>query len=173
MFNFQIRKKEVIRKIREERFRLLVKRYMESAEVQRMGEYIQHGTTTTLVHCQNVAWLCFLVNEVFHLKAKERELVEAAFLHDFYLYDWHDGDPVRKTHGFDHPYIACKNAVEVFDVSDHTKAAIKSHMWPLNIKELPKSREAIIICIIDKYCSIFETLKICRQYVSYEQNVRY
>lgn len=160
MFKFQARKKAIAQRIREERFKKLIKQYMEAAEVRQMDEYIQHGTTTTLTHCHNVAWLCFLVNEYLHLKAKEKELVEAAFLHDFYLYDWHDGNPVRKTHGFDHPYIACQNATEIFGISDKSKAAIKSHMWPLNITEVPRSREAVIICIVDKYCSLFETLKI-------------
>ena len=79
MFKFQARKKAIAQRIREERFKKLIKQYMETAEVQQMDEYIQHGTTTTLTHCHNVAWLCFLVNEYLHLKAKEKELVEAAF----------------------------------------------------------------------------------------------
>ena len=54
MFKFQARKKAIAQRIREERFKKLIKQYMEAAEVRQMDEYIQHGTTTTLTHCHNV-----------------------------------------------------------------------------------------------------------------------
>ena len=131
---------------------------METAEVRQMDEYIQHGTTTTLTHCHNVAWLCFLVNEYLHLKAKEKELVEAAFLHDFYLYDWHDtGDGSHRLHGYRHADRACDNAVKVFSVNKEIQKIIKCHMWPLNISRLPLTRAALIVCLADKYCSTIET----------------
>ena len=72
MFKFQARKKAIAQRIREERFKKLIKQYMEAAEVRQMDEYIQHGTTTTLTHCHNVAWLCFLVNEYLHLNVIEK-----------------------------------------------------------------------------------------------------
>ena len=146
--------------LRRKRFYTLIKRYTDTYEVQKMNEFIQHGNTTTLEHCKNVAWMCFLINERLRLNANEKELVEAALLHDFYLYDWHDGKPIRKTHGFDHPYIACENAVKRFGISNNTRAAIRSHMWPLNITEIPKSRIAVLLCLVDKYISLMEVFRI-------------
>ncbi len=145
---------------RIQRFKQLIKKYIESPKVKKMDKFIQHGDTTTLEHCENVAWISFLVNDRLHLNADEKTLVESAMLHDFYLYDWHDGDPARKTHGFDHPYIASENAEKEFHVSKKTQNAIKSHMWPLNITEIPKSKEAMIICFVDKYCALVEMLRL-------------
>jgi len=150
---------EHIRKLREERFGELSQEYFASSKFKKMGKYIQHGQTSTLEHVMKVAWVSFLVNEKMHLNADEKELVEAAMLHDFYLYDWHDGDPSRRTHGLTHPAVAAKNAKEEFDVSDKVQRTIKSHMWPLTITKVPSSREAVIICLVDKYCALVETIR--------------
>ena len=73
----------------EQRFEELISVYRKSPIVKQMDNYIQHGDTTTLTHCENVAWVSFLINKKFHLNADEKELIEAAMLHDLYLYDWH------------------------------------------------------------------------------------
>ena len=159
VFKHPSRKADIARKMREERFSKLITEYNESDEIQKMNEFVQHGDTTTLEHCKNVAWVSFIINERLHLNSDEKELIEAAMLHDFYLYDWHDGKPERKTHGFDHPFIANKNAEAYFHVSPKVSAAIKSHMWPLNITNIPSSREAILLCCVDKYCALVETMK--------------
>lgn len=151
--------------ISKKHFTELVKKYYKSDLVKQMDEYIQHGTTTTLEHCENVAWISYLINKKLHLNADEKALVEAAMLHDLYLYDWHDGEPCRKTHGFDHPDIACDNAVKYFGISEKEQEAIRSHMWPLTITRIPKSREAIILCLADKYCAFIETIGLNKHLV--------
>ena len=45
-----------------------------------------------------------------------------------------------------------------FNVNQDILQIIESHMWPLNITKIPKSKEAIIVCIADKYCALLETL---------------
>lgn len=151
---------KITKEFYEQQFMELIKDYYECDIVKQMDQYMQHGTTTTLGHCENVAWISYLLNENLYLKADAKQLIEAAMLHDFYLYDWHDNDPTRKTHGFDHPDIACNNAVKHFGVSKKVQEAIRSHMWPLNITRIPKSREALIICLADKYCAIAETIRL-------------
>jgi len=164
VFKLPERKNRIAKQLREEQFVELIKDYYKSDVVKQMDRYIQHSKTTTLEHCENVAWISYLINEKLHLNADEKELIEAAMLHDLYLYDWHDKDPSHKMHGFVHPDIACNNAVKHFGISDKEQEAIKSHMWPLNITEIPKSKEALIICLADKYCALIETIRLNKHF---------
>ena len=61
----------------------------DTPEAARMKQYIQHGRVSTYDHVISVARLSLLINHRLHLGACDRELVRGAFLHDFYLYDWH------------------------------------------------------------------------------------
>lgn len=164
VFKLPERKKRIAKQLREKQFMELIKDYYKSDVIKQMDNYIQHGTTTTLEHCENVAWISYLINKKLNLNADEKELIEAAMLHDLYFYDWHDGDPARKTHGFDHSDIACDNAVKYFGISEKEQEVIRSHMWPLNITKIPKSKEALIICFADKYCALIETVRLNKRF---------
>jgi uncharacterized protein len=139
-------------------------------KVQEMKNYIQHGAVSTYDHCKSVTQVSYWMNRHFHLGADERELLFGAFLHDFYLYDWHDSTQTwHRLHGYRHPEFARKNAVKYFRVDEGVQRIITSHMWPLTITKVPTSREAVIVCIADKYVSSIETLKkrkVREQYVA-------
>ena len=80
-------------------------------------------------------------------------------LHDFYLYDWHHKDNGEHDwHGYIHADIASKNAKEYLHADKKVQEIIKSHMWPLNLTKVPKSKEAWIVCVADKCISLKETL---------------
>ncbi|MGI6529719.1 MAG: putative ABC transporter permease [Clostridia bacterium] len=160
IFKFPGHRNRIARQLREQRFEELVREYFEHEIVLQMDKYIQHGNTTTLEHCENVAWISYLINQKLNLNADEKALVEAAILHDLFLYDWHEEDSERKLHGFHHAEIACNNAVKYFNISEKERHAIRSHMWPLNITRIPKNKEALIICIADKYCALVETIRL-------------
>ncbi len=136
-------------------------RLIRDPKVQEMKHYIQHGNVTTYEHAKSVTRMCFYLNRRFHLHADEDALIRGAMLHDFYLYDWHDGKLIRKIHGFQHPRIARENAVQYFDITIREQKMIQSHMWPLTIARIPTNREAWILCFADKYVSTHETL-FCR-----------
>lgn len=123
----------------------------------------QHGTVSVFTHCIMVAKYSYLLNEMFDLKCNIKSLIRGALLHDYFLYDWHKipKEVAREgLHGFKHPVIAAKNARREFDISPREYAIIICHMWPLTFTRVPFNREAWIVCCVDKYCSLLETLKI-------------
>ena len=81
-----------------------------------------------------------------------------AILHDYYLYDWRTDKTKKKHHGSQHPYIAASQAKRDFNISPEVEKIIKSHMWPLNIKEYPNSREAKVLSYADKTVAIEEAI---------------
>ncbi|MDO4284584.1 MAG: HD family phosphohydrolase [Eubacteriales bacterium] len=128
-----------------------------------MKSFLQHGQISTYDHCVCVARMSFLLNRRFALGADEESMVRGAFLHDFYLYDWHDcTQRAGRWHGFRHPAIALANAERLYPLNAKERDIIRSHMWPLTFLHWPHSREALLVCLADKICSTRETL-LCRR----------
>ena len=123
----------------------ILQQYDENPQVQRMREFIQHGDVTTYQHCKNVVRVSFWLNRRLHLHADETSLAVGAFLHDFYLYDWHKRSTFHglrrlfEMHGFSHPGYACVNAQRVFHITKKEQDIIASHMWPLTFRHVPTS----------------------------------
>ena len=61
-------------------------------------------------------------------------------------------------HGFSHPGSACVNAEHYFHITKKEQDIIQSHMWPLTFRHVPTCREAIIVCLADKYCAVVESM---------------
>ena len=139
-------------------FEELIREYKNHPEVLRMKKYIQHGVVSTYEHCEDVARHCFWLNRKLKLGADKEALVIGAFLHDFYLYDWHYATDESMGHATGHAEKARKNAVKYFGVNEKIQRIIGGHMWPINITKIPKEREALILVMTDKYCSLKETL---------------
>ncbi len=145
-----------MRKDEQLEFEQLIKDLATNPKTKRMKRYIQHGTVTTYEHCMAVAKMSFILSRSLPGEVSEEKLLTGAFLHDYFLYDWHDrGDHL---HGYHHPDIAWKNATRDFDLNEKEQNIIRSHMWPMNILTVPKSREARIVCVADKIVSTKETL---------------
>ncbi len=124
-----------------------------------MKDFIQHGRISTFKHCERVAFLSYLLNKRFNLHADLPVLLTGAMLHDFYLYDWHDSsDGTHRLHGYFHASKAMNNARKYMDIDKLVEQVIYSHMWPLNITRVPKTKEAWIVCMADKIVSLKETL---------------
>lgn len=126
---------------------------------------IQHGNVSVRRHAINVARYSLLIDEKLGIKCNKRDLIRGALLHDYFLYDWHDKDHISplRLHGFFHPGIALRNAEKEYRLSTKEKDIIRKHMWPLTIVP-PKCREAWVVSMADKYCSLMETLRIHRQH---------
>lgn len=137
-------------------FKLLLKDTASHPMCQSMKKYIQHGNITTFEHCLFVSNTAYNLNKRLHLGCDEASLVRGAFLHDFYLYDWHKSQGIN-FHGLKHHKIALKNGERYFNLNKKEKNIIKSHMWPLTFFSFPKYKESLIVCICDKYCALYET----------------
>jgi hypothetical protein len=61
-------------------------------------------------------------------------------------------------HGFSHPGSACVNARNYFQITQKEQNIIQSHMWPLTFRHMPTCREAVIVCLADKYCAVVESM---------------
>ena len=130
-----------------------------SPQASRMRGFTQHGGTTTFAHCENVARMSYAIDRRLRLGCDRRVLLTGALLHDYYLYDWHQRDDgSHRLHGFSHAERARRNAVDAFDVDERVQHVIASHMWPLNLTRIPRSREAWLVCFADKCCAVRERL---------------
>lgn len=132
--------------------------FLYTKESALMKRCIQHGQISTYQHILSVARLSFYLNRRLHLGAPEKELARGAFLHDFYLYDWHENGYVGRLHGLHHPAIALQNASMRYSLTPCERNIIESHMWPLTLFHIPRCRAAWIVCIADKICSSYESV---------------
>lgn len=141
-----------------------IEKYKEIQKLESL--YFQHGTTTVYKHSRNVAYACiYLAKKLeknLHIQFNYQNLLIGAFLHDLFLYDWHEKDATHRLHGYTHPATASRNAKEMCHVNEEVIKIIKSHMWPLTITKVPKSREAILVCLVDKVVAFKETIKFIR-----------
>jgi uncharacterized protein len=133
------------------------KEITESEQYKRTKELRQHGNVTVFEHSLSVAETSLKLSKKLHIKVDEESMVKVALLHDYFLYDWHDKNHPR-LHGFRHASFAANNAMRDFGLTKKEYKAIRSHMFPLNLR-IPTSREALLLTIADKYCAAHETIK--------------
>lgn len=134
---------------------------LASENFQSTKQHIQHGDVTVNSHCIRVAEHSLVLSRKLGIRCHRREMIRGALLHDYFLYDWHDKEHVNplRLHGFYHPGIALKNASAEYNLTEREKDIIRKHMWPLTVVP-PMCREAWIVSLADKYCSLMETVGI-------------
>lgn len=128
-------------------------------EIQKLRLYPQHGSNNSFQHSHNVAVYSFYLAKKWNWKIDPEELATGAMLHDFYLYDIKKEGISDYRHGVQHPVIALENAKKYFEISQTVENMILSHMWPLPFAKRPRSREAILINLADKFCAYREMQK--------------
>jgi len=161
-----------------ERQRLLYKQIQEAApDILKSGNFqstkghIQHGNMTVNNHCMNVAKYSIAISEKLRIKCEKKELIRGALLHDYFLYDWHEPEYIKpyKLHGFYHPGRALRNAVRDYNLTPRENDIIKKHMWPLTVVP-PMCREAWIVTMADKWCSLMETFHVHKGHGAFQMN---
>ena len=159
------------REMMEEEYYNTIEPLLNEECVQQMQLYIQHGGTTTYTHCLAVAYYSYRVSRILPIKVDISSIARGAMLHDLFLYDWHIPDDSHRLHGFCHPGFALENANRYFVLNEIERDIIRKHMWPLTVTRIPRCREAGIVCLVDKFCSLAETIgfRYKRQFV-FEHN---
>ena len=133
-----------------------INQLLQDPKVQGMREFPQHHGTNTLSHSLKVAQMSFILAERLGWDINERELARGALLHDYYLYDIKAKKLGPYQHGTSHPGIAAKKADKDFSLTDNEMNVIRSHMWPLTLFSPPRSKEAALVCMADKYIATKE-----------------
>ena len=131
---------------------------LDSDGMQREKHFFQHGHTSCYDHSLAVARMAIFLALRFKIRVDMESMVRGALLHDYFLYDWHDGDKSHRLHGFFHAARARKNAERDFALSPISKDIIEKHMFPLNLA-LPRYRESVIVTVADKICAVREMVR--------------
>ena len=148
-------KKTIINDDRIEFFNI-ISEVARNETVKEMKDYKQHCDTSCYTHCMHVAYYSYIIAKKLGLDYKST--ARAAMLHDLFLYDWRMKyrDPKNYgLHGFVHPKIALRNALEQFELNVKEQDIIVKHMWPMTVV-LPKYKESYIVTLTDKYSAIRE-----------------
>lgn len=132
--------------------------YASNVLILQMKNFFQHRRQTTYDHCLHVAICSAIAAEKLGLPDHKIEnIIIGAMLHDYFLYDWHDGRRRKEgIHCWSHPKTALRNACEYFTLNKKQKNIIRAHMFPVTILHMPTCIESWIVCIADKICATIE-----------------
>ena len=129
----------------------------EDPVVLTLQQYPNHRVSNLYDHSSRVALCAYDLARRFRWKVDGEALAKGAMLHDFYLYHaaGKSGKEYRN-HLFGHPATALENAREHFELTPKEENIIASHMWPLTIWSVPRSKEAFLVQLADKVCAFGE-----------------
>lgn len=157
-FSLSIRRPFSLTEAEQDIFRGHLESVSRKTALVDMENFIQHGNTSCFLHSVAVAFYCYALAKRFKIKCNEKSLICGALLHDYFLYDWHvKKDKPGRFHGFTHPKTAWVNAARDFGVDKIEADIIKKHMFPLT-PDPPRYRESLLVCLMDKACSLREIL---------------
>ena len=130
--------------------------------VKSMKTYRHHGEISTHYHSVYVSYNVLKACE--RIKADhEREIVRAALLHDFYLYEWYT-EKHSENHIYYHPKESVKNIESHFgELSDLQRNMILSHMFP-TAKTMPHYLGSWLLTLTDKRCATLDYLGISKNF---------
>ena len=131
--------------------------FLHDERLLKMMDIPMHRGSNCYIHSFKVAKTA-IRRALRHRKADLHTILLGAILHDYYLYDWRIDRSKMKSHLRTHPYTAAKNAERDFEIPESVKKVIHSHMWPVNLFDFPKSKEARIISLADKHIYLSEIL---------------
>ena len=66
-------------------FRSYLEEILEKKKFLKMNRYLQHGTTSCLLHSIAVAYYSYRLCKFLKLNVHEKELIRGALLHDYFM----------------------------------------------------------------------------------------
>jgi uncharacterized membrane protein len=133
-----------------------VKDILEHPEFLKTKNF-KHHQSSIFDHVLKVSFLAYKISR--QRGWDYRSAARGGLLHDFFLYDWRDGnDPGRPTknfHGFRHSKVALDNSLALFELNKVEQDIIIKHMWPLTPR-IPKYKESFLVVFLDKYVATYE-----------------
>lgn len=126
---------------------------LETAEVQRLSEFVQHLHSNRLEHSISVSYNSYRIAK--KMNGDARATARAGLLHDLFYYDWRTTKFDGGSHAYMHPRIAVKNAEKITELSALERDIIIKHMWGATIAP-PRYKESYIVTMVDKYCAVKE-----------------
>ena len=145
-----------MKKNSEKKFYWALHRLESNPNIGKMKAYSQHRGNKTFRHSRSVAVSSFRLAQRLGWRIDEKALATGAMLHDYYLYTFKEKDISAWRHCMTHPGRALANAERIMPLSEREKNIIASHMWPLTLFAIPKSKEALLVSLADKYCALRE-----------------
>mgnify|MGYP002568594213 FL=1 len=131
---------------------------IETEEVRSMRALPHHIGNTCYEHSVFVSYLAFRLAR--RMGMDYVTAARAGLLHDLCLYNARDRRNYQGHQCFAHPKAALRNARALCgELTPKEENIILSHMWPL-ARKMPRSREAVLITVVDKICATAEAMHI-------------
>ncbi len=138
-------------------FATIVGPLLQNADVLSMNDY-RHHDRTALTHSLGVSKKAYSIAKRLRLDASS--VARGALLHDFFLYDWRDGNNPK--HPSNHARIALANATKRFRLNRIEEDIIMAHMWPV-CRPFYSYTESALVSMVDKLVSTREVLLLLRR----------
>ena len=132
--------------------------FLNNEKIKKMNDIQLHRGSSCYIHSFRVAKRAIQIALSSNRKYNLKNVLIGAILHDYYLYDWRTNKALLKKHGRRHPFVANENAKKDFDISPEVSEIILSHMWPLNLRYFPYSKEAKLVNYVDDITATKEAL---------------
>lgn len=143
-----------------EEFQMIIHDILKNMAFQEIKKCKHHGNSR-YDHCMEVAFTSYLVSK--KLGWNYPMITRAALLHDFFVDDWAEYTKEKRLKNlpaFNHNLKAVANASKYFHASSEELEIIRSHMFPLVLRPIPRTKGAWLVSTIDKWEASKDWLRI-------------
>ena len=141
-------------KMNNKEYLQIVEKILNNRKFIKLKEEKHHHNSNRFNHSLDVSYKTYKICK--KLRLNYESATKAALLHDFFFDEEFEN---KKQRMFKHPKKAIENAKKITTLTKKEENIIISHMYPIG-GHLPKSRESIIVDLVDDYVSLKEKFGI-------------